>query len=282
MINKKNGAVKKSYNKEKHILALSGGKDSAALAVYLRDKYPYREFEYVYTDSGCELPETYAYLDRIRAVLGIDITVIRPEKSWDNYWSLVKVKKTKYGNFTYLPTPKNRWCTEVLKLIPYEEWLKKNYFDYRVYSYVGLRADEKDNRQGFRWNNSNVKPVYTFIEDGLVYGDVKKLLNKSGLGFPDYYRWRKRSGCYFCFYQTKREWLGLYENHPNLFYKAMSYETIIPEQDIKFTWCEDISLNELIDNNEELNESLPLLGVNKVRNNESEKKLSSLLCGVNW
>ena len=62
-----------------------------------------------------------------RQVLNIDITVIRPEKSWENYWSLAKVKRTKFGNYTYLPTPKNRWCTEVLKLIPYDEWLIKHY-----------------------------------------------------------------------------------------------------------------------------------------------------------
>jgi 3'-phosphoadenosine 5'-phosphosulfate sulfotransferase (PAPS reductase)/FAD synthetase len=86
--------------KEHHILALSGGKDSAALAVYMRNKYPDLELEYVFTDSGCELPETYEYLNRIRAVLNIDITVIKPEKSWESYWALTKHKKL---NMVFLP-----------------------------------------------------------------------------------------------------------------------------------------------------------------------------------
>ncbi len=48
---------------ERHLLALSGGKDSAALAVYMREKYPDLPLEYIFIDSGCELPETYAYLN---------------------------------------------------------------------------------------------------------------------------------------------------------------------------------------------------------------------------
>lgn len=236
--------------KERHILALSGGKDSAALAVYMREKYPELNMEYVFTDSGCELPETYEYLDRIRAVLNVDIIVINPEKSWDNYWALAKFKQTEKGYYTYLPSPKNRWCTEHLKLKPYENWLMGNYPDYIVHSYVGLRADEKRDRKGFISPKSNVIVHYPFIEDGLIYEDIINLLNNKELGLPDYYAWRKRSGCYFCFYQTKREWLGLYEHHPDLFKKAQSFETIIPERGIKYTWMDDMSLEELIKNRE--------------------------------
>lgn len=247
-----NNYILNKGKKERHILALSGGKDSAALAVYMRDKYPDLDIEYVFTDSGCELPETYEYLERIRAVLNIEITVIKPEKSWENYWALIKVKKTKYGTFTYLPSPKDRWCTEVLKLVPYQEWITKNYSNCIVNSYVGLRADEKRLRKGFNPKQSNVVVHYPFIENGLVYKDIQNLLIDSGIGLPGYYKWRKRSGCYFCFYQTKREWLGLYEHHPDLFLKAKSFETVIPEEGIKFTWCNDMSLDELLSKKEEI------------------------------
>lgn len=231
----------------RHILAISGGKDSAALAVYMRRKHPRLPIEYVFTDSGCELPETYEYLDRIRAVLGIEITVISPEKSWDNYWSLVKVKKTPYGAFTYLPSPKQRWCTEVLKLIPYDKWLTEHCGDVEVRSYVGLRADEARERKGFISKKPNVKSRYPFIEDRLVYDDIVRLLEDSGLGFPSYYQWRTRSGCYFCFYQTKKEWIGLYDHHPELFARAMQYETVTPDNSVRFTWCDDMSLSEILE-----------------------------------
>jgi hypothetical protein len=57
----------------------------------------------------------------------------------------------------------------------------------------------------------------------LVRDDIFRLLEES-VGIPEYYRWRSRSGCYFCFFQRQDEWLGLKENHPELFEKAKEYE----------------------------------------------------------
>ena len=52
----------------RHLLGLSGGKDSSALAIYMRDRVP--EMEYFFSDTGKELPETYDFLDRLEAFLG--------------------------------------------------------------------------------------------------------------------------------------------------------------------------------------------------------------------
>src|ERR1700679_111206 len=52
----------------RHVLSLSGGKDSAALAVHLRDRIT--KMEYIFHDTGKELPDTYAYLDRLEGYLG--------------------------------------------------------------------------------------------------------------------------------------------------------------------------------------------------------------------
>ena len=40
--------------KDLHVIAISGGKDSAALAIYLKEKYPEREFMYLFFDTGEE------------------------------------------------------------------------------------------------------------------------------------------------------------------------------------------------------------------------------------
>ncbi len=204
--------VSKYNNKskaERHIIALSGGKDSAALAVYMREKYPDLKVEYVFTDSGCELPETYAYLDRIRAVLNIDITVIKSEKNFD-YW-------LKYYKGV-LPSPQNRWCTRQLKLKPFEQYINGEY----AYSYVAIRADEE--REGYQNKKGNVIPVHPFVMDGIVLADVVSLLNNSGIGLPEYYKWRKRSGCFFCFFQSEEEWKALKLYHPDKFEIACKYE----------------------------------------------------------
>jgi len=194
-------------------LALSGGKDSAALAVYMREKYPEIPMEYVFTDSGSELPETYDYLNRIRAILNIKITTIRSPRNFD-YW-------LKWFNGV-LPSPSNRWCTRLLKLRPYNNWLKNKCSGTRIFSYVGFRADE--DREGYQPSADDLTPIYPFVDDGLVLKDIKRILKDTGLDLPSYYSWRQRSGCYFCFFQRGDEWRGLRTHHPDLFEKACEYE----------------------------------------------------------
>jgi len=237
--------------KERHLLALSGGKDSAALAVYMREKYPNLPMEYVFIDSGCELPETYAYLDKLRAILGINIIIIggaSKQNRKDFLWWL----KHKHN---YLPSPRNRWCTEVLKLTPYSQWLERECNDEVVHSYVGLRADEKRERTGFIKCHERLIQHHPFIEDGFVYEDIKRLLENAGLGFPDYYEWRSRSGCFFCFYQTKREWISLFRRYPNLFMAAAEMEKVDARTGKRFTWNMDFSLLELKDKADEIEAS---------------------------
>ena len=66
-----------------------------------------------------------------------------------------------------------------------------------------------------------------------------------GLGLPTYYDWRTRSGCYFCFFQRKIEWVGLLERHPDLFEKAKEYEKIDEQSGARYTWNQRESLQEL-------------------------------------
>jgi hypothetical protein len=234
--------------KERHLLALSGGKDSAALAVYMREKYSHLPMEYVFIDSGCELPETYAYLDKLRAILGIEIVTIGGASKQDRKDFRWWLKQKNY----YLPSPRNRWCTEVLKLTPYSRWLQKECGDTVVHSYVGLRADEKRERTGFTSCHVHLVQHHPFIDDGLVYNDIKLILENSGIGFPDYYEWRSRSGCYFCFYQSKREWVALYRRYPSLFIAAAEMEKIDQKTGKQFSWNEGVFLLELIAKAEEI------------------------------
>jgi 3'-phosphoadenosine 5'-phosphosulfate sulfotransferase (PAPS reductase)/FAD synthetase len=67
----------------RHVLGLSGGKDSAALAVFMRDRVP--QMEYFFCDTGAELPETYGYLLKLEALLGKPIARLnsgRPFEHW--------------------------------------------------------------------------------------------------------------------------------------------------------------------------------------------------------
>ena len=70
-------------------------------------------------------------------------------------------------------------------------------------------------------------------------------MEESGLGLPEYYQWRTRSGCYFCFYQRKAEWIGLKKNHPDLFELAKDYEKFNEKTGERYTWSQGESLEEL-------------------------------------
>ena len=215
----------------RHVVSLSGGKDSAAMAIYLRDRLP--DLDYVFSDTDKELPETYEYLARIEAYLGKEIVRLRADRGFDHWLEV-------YGG--YLPSPRMRWCTKMLKIRPFESWVEK-LGDVDVRMYVGIRADE--NRGGYNPTKPNITPVYPFIEARITLARVHQILEDSGGGVPPYYSWRTRSGCYFCFYQRKHEWVGLKENHPDLFEKAKQYEKFDDESGERYTWSERESLNEL-------------------------------------
>lgn len=214
----------------RHILSLSGGKDSTALAVYMRDKVP--EMEYVFMDTGEELAETYEYLERIESYLGKPI--IRLKNNRQGFKDLLDARRG------FLPSPKMRWCTHYLKIKPFEEYVG----DDPVISYVAIRADEP-HRKGYISTKPNIIAQYPFIENGLVKDDILRILEDSGLGLPEYYKWRSRSGCYFCFFQQRIEWVGLLENHPDLYWKAASFERVDASTGERYTWSNKESLLEL-------------------------------------
>ena len=193
----------------RHICGISGGKDSSALAVYLRDTVP--EMEYFFCDTGAELPETYEYLTRLQVILGRPITRLNATRGFDHWFEVFR------GT---LPSPQMRWCTKNMKIKPIEEWIG----DDQAVSYVAIRADEA-NRKGYISTKPNITSRFPFVEDGIDRQGVMRILENAGIGLPKYYKWRTRSGCYFCFYQRKAEWIGLAEQHPELFERAMAIES---------------------------------------------------------
>lgn len=320
--------------KVRHILGISGGKDSAALSVYMKQKYPDLDIEFYTADTKCELKETEKLIKNLKSYLG-KIEVKCAVNDGINPFEFF-LEKT--GNF--LPSPQQRWCTLRMKLEVFEKFVGNDL----AVSYVGIRGDEdrdgyistKPNIQAifpFRrniWsldvinkflNNDNMKQVVDIFEklcspgrlkydvtgivktpiskgfyyskklnalldldiklfnhavfeflkttdypvgkldnfplldntDVLVKKDIFDLLRKSGVGVPSYYDeipfevdgqvgtyCRSRSGCYFCFFQQKIEWIWLYEQHPDLYKKAMAYEKN------GYTWNQNETLADLI------------------------------------
>lgn len=333
--------------KVRHVLGISGGKDSAALAIYLNDRHPELNLEYYFCDTGKELDETYQLIESLRAYLGKEIKKLvasDPQKAGKNPFDFY------YEAYRgYLPSTYARWCTKMMKLVPFEEFVGGN----QTVSYVGIRGDE--DREGYISKKPNIQSIFPFRrnvwsedviskvlandsmsiiadlypthlggrvlnraldilhepirieghtkqqvmkqrmdklnrllnisvipfnkvvfeflkttdvplsfeseypllenEDVLTRDDIFSILKESGVGVPSYYEKkeykvngssgeyaRSRSGCYFCFYQQKIEWIWLYEQHPDLYEKAMIYEN----EKEGFTWNQHESLKDLI------------------------------------
>ena len=322
-------------NKVRHVLGISGGKDSAALAIYVKTKYPTIDLEFYSCDTGKELEETYQLIRNLEVYLGIKINLLQGaiNSSEDPFDHFLKM----YGGF--LPSSNARWCTKKLKLEPFENYVGND----PVISYVGIRGDEE--REGYISTKKNIQSIFPFrkniwsqdvvtklltnqnieqilamaknIDFGknqekviqtiirkvdtiftfdqklnilldanvrgfnnlvfnflkttdyplatedtfpllendevLVRADIFRILEESGVGVPAYYNKidfeingkkgqyaRSRSGCFFCFFQQKIEWVWLYEQHPELYKKAMAYEKD------GYTWGQHESLEELI------------------------------------
>jgi len=321
--------------KIRHVLGISGGKDSAALAIYMKQNFPHLDIEYYTSDTGKELDATYQLIKNLEIYLGKEIKKLQPLATedmnpFDHYMKM-------YNGF--LPSSTSRWCTKKLKLDPFEKFVG----DDLVISYVGIRGDE--DREGYISKKSNIQAIFPFRknifsedvtskflansnisnvlkyyseielgdkkervfevinepislnfnqtqklnslldlgikeynnavfkflkttnyplsheedfpllenEDILVRDDIFKILEDSGVGVPAYYKAidfeingkkssyaRSRSGCFFCFYQQKIEWVWLYEQHPDLFAQAMEYEKD------GYTWIQDEPLSDLI------------------------------------
>lgn len=221
---------------ERYVLGISGGRDSAALAVYMAQHHPELDIEYFYTDTGKELPEVYEFLGRLEGFLGKPIERLNPDRDFD-YWL------REYKNF--LPSPQTRWSTRQLKIKPFEEWVYPSVAQgVIVHSYVAIRADE-DYREGYVSGKETLKTHLPFREAGIDKAGVIDILEAAGVGLPEYYRWRSRSGCTFCFYQQKIEWVRLMEEHPEAFEEAKGYEKNALEHGSPFTWSQGESLDEL-------------------------------------
>jgi 3'-phosphoadenosine 5'-phosphosulfate sulfotransferase (PAPS reductase)/FAD synthetase len=235
----------------RHICGISGGKDSSALAVYMRDRVP--QMEYFFCDTGAELPETYDYLGKLETALAKPIARLNARKGFDHWFEVYRGA---------LPSPQMRWCTKKMKIEPLEEWVG----DDHAVSYVAIRADESG-RKGYVSTKQNIKAVFPFIEDDIAHDDVLRILQDAGIGLPDYYQWRTRSGCYFCFYQRKAEWVGLADRHPDLLDRAVSIEQKVMKdagadgdasfgkygmKGRQYTWSGGESLPELIARRDEI------------------------------
>lgn len=188
-----------------HIVALSGGKDSSCMALRLKEVAP-RNYVYICTPTGDELPEMEAHWKKLSALLGQPILRLRNPQH-PTIFDLIE-------HFGALPNFRQRWCTRVLKI----ETAQAFYEMVRpAVIYVGLRADE-EKRQGNKLYDANIEQRYPMQEWGWGIDDVWAYLNKRGVEIP------RRTDCAMCFWQRIGEWWMLWKEHPSYFKRIADLE----------------------------------------------------------
>ncbi len=155
----------------RQILGISGGKDSAALAIYLKNKYPQMKLEYYNTDTGCELAETELLINRLDTYLG-GITMLRAAAGSPEATPFEHFLKAS-GN--YLPSPQARWCTQKMKLAEMEKFVG----DTPTISYVGIRGDE--DREGYVSNKPNIQAIFPFRKNIWSVDVINKVLSNNNI-----------------------------------------------------------------------------------------------------
>ena len=162
----------------RHVLGISGGKDSAALAIYMKSKYPQLEVEYYNTDTGCELAETDLLINRLESYLG-GIKRLRAAHDSPEPTPFEHFLKAS-GNF--LPSPQQRWCTQKMKLAEMERFVG----DAPTISYVGIRGDE--DREGYVSTKPNIQAIFPFRRNIWSVDVIHHVLHKNNIDrFTDLY-----------------------------------------------------------------------------------------------
>jgi 3'-phosphoadenosine 5'-phosphosulfate sulfotransferase (PAPS reductase)/FAD synthetase len=188
----------------KHIGAISGGKDSTAMAVLLTERHPEIDFIWVCTPTGNEPPEWFEHMRNLRERIGQIIPLMRP----GGLDGLIR-------HYNALPNWRQRWCTRQLKIEPFANFLMQNS---PARFYVGLRADEEQREGGDYQAVMNVEMAFPLREAGMALSDVRQFLADRDITVP------RRTDCLLCFFQRLIEWWELWRDNPTAYAEGESYE----------------------------------------------------------
>lgn len=186
-----------------HVVALSGGKDSTCLGMALAEYEP-RDYTYIWTPTGDELPEVYEHVRLLEAILCKPILRL----------GIGKTLMELIDELEMLPNFRARWCTRILKIEPAIEFMAT--LEPGSVMYVGLRADE-ESREGL--HGDDVISDFPFKRWGWKLADIKNYLAIRGIKIP------ARTDCAVCYHQRIVEWRNLWRDHPERFQQGVDIET---------------------------------------------------------
>jgi hypothetical protein len=189
-----------------HVVALSGGHDSTALALLLKEREP-RPYAYVCTPTGNEAPAMFAHWNDLSVRLGSRLIPIMA----GTLGGLIKQQNA-------LPNFRQRWCTRKLKIEPFIAWLLNQLEDGPVVAYVGLRADEPTRVGGVYGQLGDIQTRCPLREWGYGEDEVQAALRERDCRCPN------RTDCLVCYHQRIGEWYECWLYHNAAFMEGVQWE----------------------------------------------------------
>lgn len=194
-------------------VSYSGGRDSTALALYLRGEG--HEVELVFCDTGAELPETLSFVPWFARVNGMKLTVV----------SGPTFAQRLFAHGFFLPSSGSRWCTRELKMEPMQ--------GYEGLA-VGICADEDR-------MPDKLRPL---VDACITKGEAARIVERAGMLNP-VYKWRSSCSCFCCPFQRLTDWRNMAREHPSLYALAEAWERESVANSNGFTWREGTTLEQL-------------------------------------
>jgi len=190
----------------KHIVLVSGGKDSTATLFKVLEKFDKKDIDVVFCDTGWEHSLTYTYLKELEDFVGIKFIYLKNNK----YDFLDIIEK-------YYPNDRFRTCNSTFKVEPLRKYIRQ-FKPEEIVLYTGVRLDEsvsrskryKDMKEWEKYESKmysiktqkvyEVYPILTWNEN-----EVKDYVNSKFKLNPLYDLGFDRVGCFPCVVCNEKE-----------------------------------------------------------------------------
>ncbi len=201
----------------KHIVMFSGGAASSVVAKIVADKYP-GETILLHTPTSAEHPDADRFRKQVARFIGLPITVEAAKKT---LWQMVESNK-------HIPNDSLPWCTERLKLLPQDRFLKRlesQKVDY--ITYIGLGFDEwRRIQKVWARNKAKERKVKFPLFDARMSGeDCKQVVREEWkICLPEPYKYLSHNNCIPCYKGGQGHFYKVWTYYPEQFFRAAAAE----------------------------------------------------------
>jgi 3'-phosphoadenosine 5'-phosphosulfate sulfotransferase (PAPS reductase)/FAD synthetase len=190
----------------KHIISLSGGKDSTAmLLMMIEKKMPIDRI--ICVDTTKEFPAMYRHVEKVQEYIKpLEIEIVKIDF---DYWfgEHIKTKGNNKGKIGYgWADFKNRWCTALKREIV-NKYITKDTIEYH-----GIALDEVKRIR--KYKNRNIQ--YPLVDWGITEKQALEYCYNKGFNWEGLYKKFNRVSCWCCPLQRIGELEILYNDFPEL------------------------------------------------------------------